>query len=115
MMVAISYSPLHSALPILLHYSCGVSIAPGKLLMNLDIPLYSQAPSNISTLMVAKMEKISSECSTQVTGLRSGFSTALETFQVLHIDLLEAHSMIKRFLSLNIQIIMSPPSTQKLL
>ena len=116
MKVAINFFPLHSALPIILLHSNGVLIVPGNLRIILDSPLYSQAPSNISTLMAVKMEKISSECSRQLTVLRSGFSTTLEPFQVLHIALLEGHSLVKRFLSLNTQMVLSSiPSTLELL
>jgi hypothetical protein len=83
--------------------------------MNEVSPLYSQAPSNISTLMATKMEKISSECSRQATGLSSGFSTTLEPIKALHIVLHEALSMIKKSLLLNIQFKASPQFTQELL
>jgi hypothetical protein len=83
--------------------------------MMLASPLYSQASSNISTPMAAKMEKISSECSIKVTGLRSGFSTTLEPIQALHIVLHGALSAVKKSLSLNIQMALMPPSTLELL
>ena len=113
-MMAISYSALHLPLPILLLHSNGVSIAPIKPLLILVSQLYSQALSNISTRMAAKMDKISLECSRQVTGLSSGLSTTLETIQAIHIALLEALSIVKKSLLLNIQAIVSPPSMQEL-
>jgi hypothetical protein len=78
-------------------------------------PLYSQASSNISMPMAAKMTKISSECSRKVTELSSGFSTTLETIQALHIALQGAFLTVKKSLLLNIQMVLSPQSTQKLL
>jgi hypothetical protein len=63
MVMAISYSPLNLALLVLLIHSHGVSIAFNKPGLILGSLLYSQAPSNTSTLMVAKMGKILSECS----------------------------------------------------
>ena len=113
--MAISYSHLLSALPILLLHSYGASIASVKRLLIEDSLLYSQVPSNIFTPMAVKMEKILLECSRQVTGLSSGFSTTLEPIQVLHIVLLEALSMVKKSLSLNIQIGISPLFTRELL
>jgi hypothetical protein len=107
--MAIGYSPLHSALPILLQHSYGVSIASCKRLMTKVSQLYFQAPSNIFTLMDVKMDKISSECSRQVMGLSNGFSIILDSIQVLHIVLLEALSMVKKSLSLNIQMALTPP------
>jgi hypothetical protein len=65
--------------------------------------------------MAAKMEKISSECSREVTVIRSGFSTTLETIQALHIALHGAFSVVKKSLSLNIQMGLTPQSTQELL
>ena len=78
-------------------------------------PLYSQALSNISTLMAAKKDTISSECSRQVTELNSGLSTTNEQIQVIHIVLHEALSMVKKSLLLNIQLTASPLFTQELL
>ena len=112
--MAIIYSPLHLALPILLLHSNGVSIAPIKLLLILVSQLFSQALSNISTRMAAKMDKISLECSRQVTGLSSGLFTTLETIQERHIVLLGALSIVKKSLLLNIQAMGSPPSMQEL-
>jgi hypothetical protein len=66
-------------------------------------------------LMAAKMEKISLECSRQVMGLSSGFFTTLEPIQVLHTVLHGALSMVKKFLLLNIQVLVRPLSTQELL
>lgn len=60
----------------------------------MDFKSYFQAPSNIFTLMAAKTDEISSECSRQVTALRSGLSTTLEAIQALHIVFLEGHSLI---------------------
>ena len=111
--MGISYSPLHSALLILLQHSNGVSIAPIKLILLLDSPLYSQATSNISTLMAAKMEKISLECSRKVTGFSSGFSFTVEPILTLHIALLEALLTVKKSLLLNIQVLIIPPSTRE--
>ena len=113
--MALSYSPLLSHLPVLLLHSCGVSIASNKLMRPLGSPLYSQASSNISTPMAAKMVKISLECSRKVTGLSSGFSKTLEPIQALHIALHGALSTVKKSLSLNIQMVLSPQSTQELL
>jgi hypothetical protein len=98
--MAFSYSPLHLALPILLLHSNGDSTASIKQLLLLDSPLYLQAIRNISTLMAAKMGKISSECSRPMTGLSSGFSTILEQIQVhnIHIVLHEALIMVKKSL-----------------
>jgi hypothetical protein len=114
---AISYSPLNSPLPVLLLHSCGVLIASFKRLLPnpKSSPLYSQSSSNISTPMAAKMEKISSECSREVTVLRSGFSTTLELIEALHIALQGAFSVVKKSLSLNIQMVLTPQSTQELL
>ena len=92
-----------SALPILLLHSYGVSIAYIKLLLILDFPLYSQAPSNISMLIAIKMDKMSSECSRQATRLSSGFSTTLEPIQAHHNVLQEAHLMVKKSLLPSIQ------------
>ena len=78
-------------------------------------PLYSQAPSNISTPMAAKMEIMSSECSREVMGLSSGFSTTLEPIQALRIVLHGAFSTVKKSLSLNIQMLLTPQSMQELL
>jgi hypothetical protein len=94
--LAIRYSPLQSALLILPLNSNGASIAIIKLLMNKVSPLYSQAPSNISTRMAVKIIEISLECSRQVTGLSSGSSTTLEQIQALHIVLHEALLMVKK-------------------
>jgi hypothetical protein len=113
--MATSYSPLLSALSILLLHSNGVSIAFIKLGMMVASLLYSEAPSNISTLMGAKMAKISSECSRLVMGLRFGFSNTLELIQAFHFVLLEALSKIKKSLSLNIKVVGSLLSTQELL
>jgi hypothetical protein len=115
MVMSISYSPLHSALLVLLQPSNGVSIASIKQLLLLRSPLYLQATSNISTLMAAKINEISSECSRQVMALSSGSSTTLEPIQALHIVLLVALSLVKKSLSLNIQMILRQPSTQELL
>ena len=113
--MAISYSPFHSALLVLLQPSYGVSIASIKQLLLLDSLLYLQATSNTSTLMAAKTDKISSECSRQVTGLSSGSSTILVPIQALHIVLLEAFLMVKKSLLISIQAIVSLPSTRELL
>jgi hypothetical protein len=113
--LAISYSPLHSPLLILLHYSFGVSIATSKRVMNKVSRLYLQAHSNISTLMETKVEKILSECSRQLTGLSSGSCTTLEHIQVNHFVLHEAFSMVKKWLLLNIQVKASTLVTQELL
>jgi hypothetical protein len=56
--MALSYSPLLSVLPILLLNFNGDSTASLKLLLIKGFPLYSQAPSNISMLMGAKMDEI---------------------------------------------------------
>jgi len=111
--MAISYSNLHSLLPVLLLHLCGASKASIKRGMMLVSPLYYQATSNISTPMAAKMEIISSECSRKVTVLSSGFSTTLETIQALHIALHGAFSVVKKSLSLNIQMVLSQQSTQE--
>jgi hypothetical protein len=103
--MALSYSALHSALPVLLQHSNGVSIAILKHLLIKVSPLYSLAPSNISMLMADKIDEISSECSRLVTGLSSGFSTILEPIQALHIVLREALSMVKKSLWPNIQVL----------
>jgi hypothetical protein len=113
--ITIEYSALHSTLPILLLHSNGVSIASIKILLKLGSLLYFQAPNNISTPMVVKMEIISLECSRQVTGLSSGLSTTLESIQVQHFVLQEGLLMVKKSLLLNIQVLMSPQSTQELL
>jgi hypothetical protein len=94
--MAISYSLLLSALPILLLYFNGALIASIKLLLILGSPLYSLALSNISMLMARKMEEISLECFRQLTGLSNGFFTILEAILVLHIVLAEALSMIRK-------------------
>jgi hypothetical protein len=57
--MAISYLVLHSALPILLLHSNGVSIAFLKLLLIWGFPFYSQAPRDISMLLAGKMGEIS--------------------------------------------------------
>jgi hypothetical protein len=75
--MSISYSPLHSAIQVLLQPSNGVSIASIKQLMLSGSRLYMQVISNISTLMAAKTDRISSESSRQVTALSSGFFTML--------------------------------------
>jgi hypothetical protein len=113
LVMAISYLPFHSPLPVLLLHSCGASKASIKLSLILDSPLYSQATSNISTPMAAKTEKISSLCSREVTVLSSGFSTTLELIQALHIALHGAYLAVKKSLSLNIQMVLSPQSTQE--
>ena len=113
--MSISYSPLHSAIQVLLQPSNGVSIASIKQLMLSGSPLYLQALSNISTLMAAKTDEISSECSRQVTALSSGSTTTLEPIQALHIVLHEALSLVKKSLSLNIQVIVRQPSMRELL
>jgi hypothetical protein len=66
-------------------------------------------------LMVAKMDKISSESSKKVTGPSSGFSITLEQNQALHTVLQEALSMIKKSSLLNIQVVVRPLSMQELL
>jgi GTP-binding protein EngB required for normal cell division len=79
-------------------------------------PLYSQAPSNNSMLMATKMDKIRLECSRQVKGISSGFSTTLKPKQAILFVLHKALSMVKKCLLLNIQaIILDPQSTQELL
>jgi hypothetical protein len=113
--MAIIYSPLHLALPILLLHSYGVSKAPNKITVIKVYQLYSQAASNTSTLMATKMGKTSLECSRQVTGLNSGSYTTLEQIQALHFVFHEALSMVKKSLLLNIKMEASPPSTQELL
>jgi hypothetical protein len=95
--MALSYSNFLSALQIQLPYSIGVSIATIKRLMILGSPLFSQAPNSISTLMAAKMDEISSECSRKVMGLSNGLYTTLEPIQALHIVLHEALSMVKKY------------------
>ena len=65
--------------------------------------------------MADKMDEISSECSRQVTGLSSGLSSTLELIKEIHIVFLEAHLMVKKSLSLNIQMVLTPQSTQELL
>jgi hypothetical protein len=94
LIMAISYSPLHSPLPVLLLHSCGASKASFKRLLMLVSQLYYQATCNIFTPMAAKMDKILSECSRKVTGLRSGFSTTLEPIKALHIVLHGALSAV---------------------
>ena len=110
----ISYSHLLSALQILLLHSNGVSRASIKRVKMLASQLYSQAPSNISTLMADKMDKISSDRSRPVTGLSNGFSITLEPIQELHIVLDKALSIVKKSLLLNIQVKVSPPYTREL-
>jgi hypothetical protein len=83
--MSISYLPLQLALLVLLLPSYGVSITIIKLVLLLDTPLYSEAPSIIFMRMDAKMDGMSSECFRQVMGLSSGFSTTLELLQALHI------------------------------
>jgi hypothetical protein len=73
-----------------------------------------QAASIISMLMEGKMDEILLGCSRQVMGLSSGFSNTLEPIQVLQIVLLEAYSMIKNSLLLNIQVGVRLLSTQEL-
>jgi len=97
--------------------SNGASIATKKLMI-FRTQLYSQATRNISTLMAAKIIEISSENSRQVTALSSGSYSTLQHIKIVHhnhIVLQEAHSMIKKLLLLNIQAVVSPPSTQELL
>jgi hypothetical protein len=113
--LSISYSPFRLPLQILLLHSYGVSIAMIKQLMLLGSPLYLQEPSNISTLMAAKTDEISLECSRKVTGLSSGFSTTLEAIQEKHFVFLEAHSMTKKSLLLSIKVVVRPQSTLELL
>jgi hypothetical protein len=113
--MAISYSPLHSPLPVLLLHSCGVSIASIKGMLPKGSPLYSLATSYISSPMAANIGIISSECSRKVTALSNGFSTTLDFIQKLHIALHGAFSAVKKSLSLNIQMVMSRQSTQELL
>jgi hypothetical protein len=114
LVMAISYSPLHSPLPFLILHSCGVSIASNKRMLPKGSPLYSLATSNISTPMAAKIDKISSECSRKLTGLSSGFSSTLQKAQVvLHIAFHGAFSPIKKSLSLNIQMELTPQSMQE--
>jgi hypothetical protein len=60
--------------------------------------------------MADKMDIISLECSRQVTGLSSGLYTTLEQILEENIVLLEAYSMIKKSLLLNIKVIASQPS-----
>ena len=112
--ISIDYSALPSTLLILLLHSNGVSIAFIKLLKQGSL-LYSQTPNNISTLMADKMEIILLECSRQVTGPSIGFSTTLEPIQVIHFVLHEGLLMVRKSLLLNIQVLMSPQSTQELL
>jgi hypothetical protein len=110
LILAISYSPFHLALLVLLLPSYGVSIASiNQQILLLDSQLYPQATSNISMLMAAKMDEISSECSRQVTGLSSGFSTTnIEPIKELHIALLEGHSTVKKSLLPSIQVQVRP-------
>ena len=115
LVVAISYSPLHSPLLILILYSIGVSIASIKTIKMLVIQLYSLATSYISSPMAANLGIISSECSRKVTALSNGFSTTLDFIQELHIALHGAFSAVKKSLSLNIQMVISRQSTQELL
>ena len=112
--MGINFSPLLSVLPILLFHSYGVSEVSIKLFMIQGSPLYSLVPSNISTLLAAKINKISLECSRQVMGVNSGLSTSLGDIKALLV-FLEALSMVKKSLSLNFQIILTQPSTQGLL
>ena len=65
--------------------------------------------------MAAKMDKISSECSRQVTGLSNGFSTTIEPIKVIHSVLQGALSMVRKSLPLNIKMVLSLPSTRELL
>jgi hypothetical protein len=83
--------------------------------MILGSPLYSQALSNISTPLAAKMDKISSDCSRQVTGLSSGLFITLEPFSEEHFVLLVAYLMVKKSLLPNIKVIVSRPSMLELL
>jgi hypothetical protein len=106
-----NYSALLSVLLILLLHSYGVSKPSIKMLVILGSPLFSQAPSNISTLMAAKVRKFALECSSQVTGLSNGFSLTLKLIKVLHIVLHGAFSITKKSLLLNIQVIARPPNT----
>jgi hypothetical protein len=76
--MALRFSPLLSALPILPLNSNGDLIAPIKRLLMLGSPFYSQPQNNISSHMGEKLDKISSECSKQVTALSSGFYNTLE-------------------------------------
>jgi hypothetical protein len=77
--------------------SNGASIASNKIMI-FRSQLYSQAARNISTLMAAKIIKISSESSLHVTGMSNGsYSTIQRINKVHHIVLQEAHSMIKKF------------------
>jgi hypothetical protein len=113
--MAISFSRLLSAIPILLLHSYGVSIALITQVLLLVIPSYSQALSNISTLMAAKMGKTSLECSIKVTGLSSGFSTSLEPILAAILIVLQGDLLtVKKSLWLNIKILMSPQSTREL-
>ena len=57
LVMAISYLPLHSALPILLLHSFGDSIASIKLALLLGYPLSLEAINNISMPMVTKMSE----------------------------------------------------------
>ena len=83
--------------------------------MILVSPLYSLATNNISTHMAAKMDKISLECSRPATGLSNGLFITLEQILEENIVLLEAYSMIKKSLLLNIKVIMSQQSILELL
>jgi hypothetical protein len=65
--------------------------------------------------MAAKMDKISSDCSRQVTGLSSGLFITLEPFLEEHIVLLVAYSMVKKSLLPNIKVIISRLSMPELL
>ena len=99
-----SFSASVLALPILPLHSYGASIVSIKIVLIQDFPSYSLVPSNISTLTGVKIHKISSECSKQATGLRSGLSTSLEAFQVLLIVLQEVHLMARKSLLPSIQV-----------
>jgi hypothetical protein len=105
LILAISYSPFHLPLLVLLLPSYGDSIASiNHQILLLDSPLYSQATSYISMRMAGKMDEISSGSSRQVTGLSSGFSTTnLEPIKELHIVLLEGYSTVKNSLLPSIQ------------
>ena len=111
--MAISYSPLILAVPVLLQHSDGVSIGNIERLLILGSQFCYQVTSNISSLMAGKVDGISSGCSRKVTGLSSGFFITLDTIQEIHFVLREVYSLIKKSLLLNFQMAVSQLSMRE--